>query len=100
MGCDVFGFISGSAPAKFQLFDDGQVAAAGAMLGPFHDASRGSSLAGAARRGVENLEYRWPRVLPHKALLPKRNAMLARQMHHLRFSAAEIEATHAFADAG
>jgi len=51
MGCDVFGFISGSAPAKFQLFDDGQVAAAGAMLGPFHDASRGSSLAGAARRG-------------------------------------------------
>jgi Ser/Thr protein kinase RdoA (MazF antagonist) len=45
-GRDMFSFVPGWVPAKFQHFEDAQVAAAGAMLRSFHDATRGSDLAG------------------------------------------------------
>jgi len=45
-GRDMLSFVPGWVPAKFQHFEDAQVAAAGAMLRSFHDATRGSDLAG------------------------------------------------------
>jgi hypothetical protein len=46
-GRDIFNYIPGWVPAKFQYFEDDQVAAAAVMLRSFHDATRGSDLAGA-----------------------------------------------------
>ncbi|MEQ5841875.1 aminoglycoside phosphotransferase family protein [Paraburkholderia acidicola] len=46
-GRDVLSFLPGWVPQKFQYFEDEQIAAAGAMLRSFHDATRGSDLAGA-----------------------------------------------------
>ncbi len=46
-GREVFSFIPGEVPAKFRHFADGQVAAAARLLRRFHEATRGSTLAGA-----------------------------------------------------
>ena len=46
-GRDVLSFLPRWVPTKFQYFEDEQIAAAGAMLRSFHDATRGSDLAGA-----------------------------------------------------
>lgn len=43
-GRDVFSYIDGWVPAKFQQFADGQVADAGRLLKAFHDATRASVL--------------------------------------------------------
>lgn len=45
-GVDVFGFIPGEVPARFQVWADRQIAAAGRLLRAMHDATRGSALAG------------------------------------------------------
>ncbi|WP_330347838.1 phosphotransferase family protein [Streptomyces sp. NBC_00582] len=45
-GRDVFSYVPGWVPARFQHWDDEQVAAAGALLRAFHDATRGCHLAG------------------------------------------------------
>lgn len=45
-GVDVFDYIPGSVPARFQVWEDRQVAAAGRLLRSMHDATRGSALAG------------------------------------------------------
>ncbi|MEU0665297.1 phosphotransferase [Streptomyces lavendulocolor] len=45
-GMDILSFIPGDVPARFQVWEDGQVAAAGALLRAMHDATRGSKLAG------------------------------------------------------
>ncbi|WP_439598056.1 phosphotransferase [Falsiroseomonas sp.] len=47
-GREVFSFIPGEVPAKFRHFADGQVAAAARLLRGFHEATRGSALAGAS----------------------------------------------------
>jgi aminoglycoside phosphotransferase (APT) family kinase protein len=43
---EVFRYIDGEVPAKFRRFEDEQVCAAARMLREFHDATRGSELAG------------------------------------------------------
>ena len=48
-GRDVFTYIPGWVPSKFQLFSDRQVRQAGALLRAFHDATLGSSLVGEKR---------------------------------------------------
>ncbi|MET8631009.1 aminoglycoside phosphotransferase family protein [Kitasatospora sp. NPDC004669] len=45
-GRDVFSYLPGWVPARFQRWTDPQVAAAGALLRGLHDATRGSRLAG------------------------------------------------------
>ncbi len=45
-GRDILSYLDGWVPAKFQRWEDNQVAAVGALLRAFHDATRGSSLAG------------------------------------------------------
>lgn len=45
-GRDVFGYIPGWVPAKFQHFEDDQIATAAAMLRYLHDVTRGSNLTG------------------------------------------------------
>jgi aminoglycoside phosphotransferase (APT) family kinase protein len=45
-GGDVFSYLDGWVPAKFQRWSDEQIAAAGALLRAFHDATRNSRLAG------------------------------------------------------
>lgn len=45
-GRDVFSYLPGWVPARFQCWGDAQVAAAGALLRAFHDATRGCRLAG------------------------------------------------------
>ncbi|MFD9687345.1 phosphotransferase family protein [Kitasatospora sp. NPDC059088] len=45
-GMDILSFIPGEVPARFQVWEDNQVAAAGALLRAMHDATRGSELAG------------------------------------------------------
>ncbi|WP_411150535.1 phosphotransferase family protein [Streptomyces sp. A30] len=45
-GRDVFSYLPGWVPARFQHWDDAQVASAGALLRAFHDATRGSRLTG------------------------------------------------------
>ncbi|MEV6949919.1 aminoglycoside phosphotransferase family protein [Streptomyces sp. NPDC051172] len=42
----MFSYLPGDVPANFQQWTDAQVAAAGALLGSLHDATRGSRLAG------------------------------------------------------
>lgn len=44
-GRDMFSYLPGHVPAKFQRWTDAQVAAAGALLRSLHDATRGSTLA-------------------------------------------------------
>ncbi|MEU7660782.1 phosphotransferase [Streptomyces lincolnensis] len=46
LGRDVFGHLPGWVPARFRRWSDGQVAAAGALLRAFHDATRDSGLVG------------------------------------------------------
>ncbi|OLO26093.1 aminoglycoside phosphotransferase [Streptomyces sp. MNU77] len=45
-GMDIFSFLPGEVPARFQVWEDGQVSAAGVLLRAMHDATRGSKLAG------------------------------------------------------
>lgn len=45
-GVDVLGYLPGEVPARFQVWEDRQVAAAGRLLRAMHDATRGSPLAG------------------------------------------------------
>ncbi|MGW6282774.1 phosphotransferase [Kribbella sp. NPDC055071] len=45
-GRDILSFIDGWVPAKFQRWTDDQVAGVGTLLRAFHDATRGSELAG------------------------------------------------------
>ncbi|MBB2910621.1 Ser/Thr protein kinase RdoA (MazF antagonist) [Streptosporangium becharense] len=45
-GMDVLSYLPGDVPARFGAWSDGQVAAAGSLLRAFHDATRGSALAG------------------------------------------------------
>ncbi|MFF1821396.1 phosphotransferase [Kribbella sp. NPDC058245] len=45
-GRDVLSYLEGWVPARFQIWSDEQVAAIGALLRRFHDATRGSALAG------------------------------------------------------
>lgn len=45
-GMDILSFLPGEVPARFQLWTDEQVAAAGRLLRSMHDATRGSELAG------------------------------------------------------
>jgi Phosphotransferase enzyme family len=45
-GRDTFSYLPGWVPARFPLWTDSQVAAAGALLRGLHDATRGSTLAG------------------------------------------------------
>lgn len=45
-GRDVFSYLPGWVPARFQRWTDLQIAAAGALLAALHDATRGSRLAG------------------------------------------------------
>jgi aminoglycoside phosphotransferase (APT) family kinase protein len=47
-GRDVLSYVDGWVPAKWRRFTDGQVHLAGALLRAFHDATRGSPLAGRA----------------------------------------------------
>ncbi|MFD9500683.1 aminoglycoside phosphotransferase family protein [Streptomyces sp. NPDC060035] len=47
-GRDSFGYLPGWVPATFQRWTDAQVAAAGALLGSLHEATRGSTLAAAS----------------------------------------------------
>ncbi|TDW15108.1 phosphotransferase [Kribbella kalugense] len=44
-GRDILTYIDGWVPARFQRWSDDQIAAAGALLRAFHDATRGSHLA-------------------------------------------------------
>ncbi|MFJ9380208.1 aminoglycoside phosphotransferase family protein [Streptomyces sp. NPDC101455] len=44
-GRDIFSYLSGHVPARFQRWSDDQVSAAGALLRSLHNATRGSSLA-------------------------------------------------------
>jgi Ser/Thr protein kinase RdoA (MazF antagonist) len=44
-GRDMFSYLPGHVPARFQRWSDDQVSAAGALLRSLHDATRGSSLA-------------------------------------------------------
>ncbi|WP_243740894.1 phosphotransferase [Streptomyces sp. 8K308] len=46
-GRDTFSYLPGEVPTGFRTWSDDQVAAAGALLRSLHDATRGSSLAGA-----------------------------------------------------
>jgi aminoglycoside phosphotransferase (APT) family kinase protein len=46
-GREVFAYIPGEVPAKFRYFGDDQVAEAARLLRGFHEATRGSALAGA-----------------------------------------------------
>ncbi|MFJ4845220.1 MULTISPECIES: phosphotransferase family protein [unclassified Streptomyces] len=46
VGREVFSYLPGWVPARFQRWTDTQVAAAGSLLRAFHDATRGSRLAG------------------------------------------------------
>ncbi|MFF4402284.1 aminoglycoside phosphotransferase family protein [Streptomyces sp. NPDC001480] len=43
---DVFSYIAGDVPSRFQTWSDEQVATAGVLLRSLHDATRGSALAG------------------------------------------------------
>ena len=43
---DLFSYIPGDVPARFQVWTDQQIAAAGRLLRAMHDATRGSALAG------------------------------------------------------
>jgi hypothetical protein len=45
-GRDVLSYLEGWVPARFQIWSDEQVAAIGALLRRFHDATRGSALTG------------------------------------------------------
>lgn len=45
-GMDILSYRPGDVPARFQLWTDEQVAAAGRLLRSMHDATRGSELAG------------------------------------------------------
>jgi tRNA A-37 threonylcarbamoyl transferase component Bud32 len=45
-GRDTFSYLEGTVPAKFKHFSDEQVARAGALIRSYHDATRGSELAG------------------------------------------------------
>jgi Ser/Thr protein kinase RdoA (MazF antagonist) len=45
-GRDVFTYLDGCVPAEFQRWTDEQIAAVGRLLRAFHDATRGSRLAG------------------------------------------------------
>jgi Ser/Thr protein kinase RdoA (MazF antagonist) len=45
-GMDILSFLPGEVPARFQVWGDDQVAAAGALLRAMHDATRGSKLVG------------------------------------------------------
>ncbi|WP_414939712.1 phosphotransferase family protein [Amycolatopsis sp. cmx-11-51] len=45
-GMDIFSYVPGDVPARFGVWSDEQVAAAGALLREMHEASRGSELAG------------------------------------------------------
>lgn len=45
-GRDTFTYLPGRVPARFQHWNDAQVAAAGTLLRSFHDATSGSSLTG------------------------------------------------------
>lgn len=45
-GRDMFSYLPGHVPAKFQQWTDAQVTAAGVLLRSLHDATRGSRLAG------------------------------------------------------
>ena len=45
-GRDMLSYIPGTVPAKFQYWSDTQVTAVGELLRAFHDATRGSELAG------------------------------------------------------
>ncbi|MFD9064153.1 phosphotransferase [Kitasatospora purpeofusca] len=44
-GMDILSYLPGEVPARFQLWSDEQVAAAGRLLRSMHDATRGSELA-------------------------------------------------------
>lgn len=46
VGRNMFSYLPGHVPAKFQQWTDAQVTAAGALLRSLHDATRGSRLAG------------------------------------------------------
>ncbi|WP_240436878.1 phosphotransferase family protein [Streptomyces sporangiiformans] len=46
VGRDVLSYLPGWVPARFQRWADPQIAAAGALLRAFHDATRGCGLAG------------------------------------------------------
>ncbi|MEE1823778.1 NUDIX domain-containing protein [Streptomyces sp. BE20] len=45
-GNDVLSYLPGQVPERFRVWEDEQIAAAGALLRSMHDATRGSSLAG------------------------------------------------------
>ncbi|MEU6351604.1 phosphotransferase [Streptomyces sp. NPDC047072] len=45
-GRDIFSYLPGTVPAKFQQWTDAQVGAAGVLLRRLHDGTRGSTLAG------------------------------------------------------
>ncbi|WP_042449585.1 phosphotransferase family protein [Streptacidiphilus jiangxiensis] len=45
-GIDILSYLPGDVPARFQVWEDRQVAAAGELLRAMHEASRGSGLAG------------------------------------------------------
>lgn len=45
-GREILSYLPGRVPARFQRWTDPQVAAAGSLLRSFHDATRGSRLAG------------------------------------------------------
>jgi aminoglycoside phosphotransferase (APT) family kinase protein len=45
-GRDILTYLDGWVPARFQRWSDDQIAAAGALLRAFHDATAGSALAG------------------------------------------------------
>ncbi|MEY9935567.1 Ser/Thr protein kinase RdoA (MazF antagonist) [Catenulispora sp. GP43] len=45
-GADLFSYIPGDVPARFQVWTDEQIAAAGRLLRAMHEATRGSALAG------------------------------------------------------
>ncbi|MGW7683549.1 phosphotransferase [Kribbella sp. NPDC054772] len=47
-GRDILTYVDGWVPARFQRWSDVQVAAAGALLRAFHDATAGTALAGAS----------------------------------------------------
>ncbi|MGZ0148265.1 phosphotransferase [Kribbella sp. WER1] len=45
-GRDILSYLEGDAPSRYQRWEDQQIAAAGALLRDFHDATRGSHLSG------------------------------------------------------
>jgi hypothetical protein len=53
-GRDILSFIEGDVPSNWRRFDDAQIHAAAVLLRKFHEATRGSSLAGDAPVLVHN----------------------------------------------